>query len=187
MDYDRPVPDYQRNMPHFTPNDAPYFITFNLDGALPTAVRRSLLSGNSRFKDYDACLDKVASGPNWLVQPDLADIVFQRLMQLESEVLTLCAFTVMSNHVHLMMMLHEKQELEDVMKSIKGPTARYCNLALERRGRFWQHESFDRVLRWNEHRVTAKYIVMNPVKAGLVKNWRDYKWSYLNEPLFFFE
>jgi putative transposase len=187
MDVEIMQPDYRRNLPHFTPNDAPYFVTFNLDGALPPDVRMRLLSGENKFRDFDAYLDRVASGPNWLSEPKLADIVFDRLMKLEKQVLTLYAFTVMSNHVHLMISLHDGQALEEIMRSIKGPSARYCNLALGRRGAFWQHESYDRVLRWNEHRVTAKYIVINPVKAGIVRHWREYKWTYLNEQLFFFE
>src|SRR5687768_4073336 len=90
-------PDYRRNLPHFTPNDAPYFITFNLDGALPGDVRARLLSGENKFKDFDDYLDRVAAGPKWLAMPAVADIVMERLSQLKDEVLTMHTFTIMSN------------------------------------------------------------------------------------------
>jgi putative transposase len=187
MDNTNRPPDHRRNLPHYTPNDAPYFVTFNLDGALPGDTRARLLSVNSRFKDFDAYLDKVAAGPDWLANESIADIVSARLVKLKDEVLTLHAFTVMSNHVHLMATLREDQKLSDVMRSIKGSTARECNLKLGRSGSLWQHESYDRVLRWNEHQAVARYIINNPVKAGVVAHWGDHKWTYLNPDLYFFD
>jgi putative transposase len=180
-------PDYRRNLPHFTPNDAPYFLTYNLDGALPSDIRAKLLSGDSKFKDFDDYLDRVAAGPDWLAKPEVAGIVMERLNQVTEEVLTMHAFTIMSNHVHLMMSLHDGQSLDDLMQSVKGRTARFCNLRLDRRGAFWQHESYDRVLRWNEHQRVAKYIINNPVKAGLVGHWKEWPWTYLNRSLYFFD
>ena len=45
-----------------------------------------------------------------------------------------------------------------------------------------QHESYDHVVRDGEEldRIIA-YVLNNPVKAGLVKNWRQWKWSYVRE------
>jgi REP element-mobilizing transposase RayT len=58
-------------------------------------------------------------------------------------------------------------------------TARECNKLLKRTGTsFWQEESFDHAVRSEDefHRI-KKYIEMNPVKAGLVKNPSDWRWS----------
>lgn len=72
--------------------------------------------------------------------------------------------------------------LASIMQSLKGWTARQCNLALGRRGQFWQHESFDHVVRNQaEWERVINYVVNNPVKAGLVENWQDWKWSYRRE------
>ncbi|MCI0524216.1 MAG: hypothetical protein L0Y75_03045 [Acidobacteria bacterium] len=69
--------------------------------------------------------------------------------------------------------------LASIMQSLKGWTARQCNLALDRRGQFWQHESFDHVVRNQaEWERVVNYVVKNPVKAGLVKDWQNWKWSY---------
>jgi putative transposase len=107
-------------------------------------------------------------------------------MWLSEEVHTMHAFTIMSNHVHLLMMLKQEQELGELLRLVKGPTSRQCNQLLGLTGNtFWQSERYDRVLRWNEHRVTFEYIVNNPVKARVVKLWREYKWTYVNEKLHF--
>lgn len=69
--------------------------------------------------------------------------------------------------------------LAAIMNSLKGWTAWRCNQALDRQGQFWQHESYDHVIRnppeWER---AVSYILNNPVKAGLAENWPDWKWSY---------
>lgn len=72
--------------------------------------------------------------------------------------------------------------LASIMQSLKGWTAHQCNLALGKKGQFWQHESFDHVVRNQaEWERVVNYVVNNPVKAGLVENWQDWKWSYRRE------
>ncbi len=73
--------------------------------------------------------------------------------------------------------------LSSIMQSLKGWTARECNRALGRKGQFWQHESFDHIVRKpGEWERTVNYVVNNPVKAGLVEEWQQWKWSYHRPP-----
>jgi len=62
---------------------------------------------------------------------------------------------------------------------LKGASAHHINKALSRKGKVWQTESFDRVLRSSEN-LDAKvgYVLENPVRRGLVSNWRDYPWLW---------
>jgi len=94
----------------------------------------------------------------------------------------LICYTIMSNHVHTVFeLIKNNKGLDKIMKSIKGITARESNKILNRSGKFWQDESYDRLIR-NEkefYRV-INYVLMNPVKAGLIENWRDWKYSYCN-------
>lgn len=77
-----------------------------------------------------------------------------------------------------------KYLLTDVLRKLKGSTAYECNQILGRSGAFWQHESYDHVIRDDaELERTTWYILQNPVKAGLCKDWRDWKWSYVKEGL----
>ena len=64
-----------------------------------------------------------------------------------------------------------------IMHSLKRYTAAKANKILGRKGAFWQHESYDHVIRSQEEfDKIINYIQQNPVKAGLVKNWREWKW-----------
>jgi REP element-mobilizing transposase RayT len=171
---------HQGELPHYTPNDAPYFVTFNLHGL----YLRPYVGGKMKFAEYDRLLDHAAEGPHHLKDPRIAKVVYDKLIWLAGEVMTMHAFTVMSNHVHLMMKLHEQQPLSEVMQRVKGATSRECNMILETSGTFWQRERYDRVLRRYEHMPTLRYIVYNPVKAGIVKHWRDHPWTWLNEELY---
>jgi REP element-mobilizing transposase RayT len=71
--------------------------------------------------------------------------------------------------------------LSKIMQSLKRHTARQANIILGREGAFWQDESYDHVVRDNEEHIRImNYVLENPVKAGLVSNWEDWRWAYLN-------
>jgi putative transposase len=65
------------------------------------------------------------------------------------------------------------------MHSLKGYTAYEGNRLLGRKGAFWEHESYDHYVRDEEEleRIVA-YVLSNPLKAGLVTDWKAWPWSY---------
>lgn len=69
--------------------------------------------------------------------------------------------------------------LYKVMQSLKWYTAKESNKILKRNGQFWQHESYDHVVR-NEEELNRiiKYVLNNPVKAELVEKLEDWEWNY---------
>ena len=70
----------------------------------------------------------------------------------------------------------------DLLSSLKKYTALRANRILGRRGAFWQDESYDHVIRdLAELDRTVEYVLMNPVKAGLCNDWREWKWSYVKQ------
>lgn len=72
--------------------------------------------------------------------------------------------------------------LSDIMKAIKGASARYVKQHLETSGPFWQEESFDHVVRNNESLAEKiEYIRQNPVRRGLVKRPEDYRWLWTEQ------
>ena len=77
-----------------------------------------------------------------------------------------------------------KYPIADSMRLLKGSTARMCNLELNRSGAFWAHESYDHFIR-NEKELAnvIAYILNNPVKAGLVDEWTDWKFSFVHPDL----
>ena len=46
-------------------------------------------------------------------------------------------------------------------------------------GAVWQEESFDHVLRCSEGlEAKVEYVLQNPVRKGLVADWREYPWTW---------
>lgn len=90
----------------------------------------------------------------------------------------------MLDHVHMIITpLKDDQgnpySLAEIMNGMKGASAHSINKALSRRGRVWQSESFDHVLR-SEESIHSKvqYICENPVRKGLVAEVENYPWLW---------
>jgi len=87
------------------------------------------------------------------------------------------AFVVMPNHVHLL--ATPAVAVPKLMKSLKGITAKRANAMLALTGSsFWQEESYDHLVRHErEFEKIRNYIEENPVRAGLVREASEYRWS----------
>jgi len=150
------------------------------------------------FALADDYLDRAQSGPLWLKDARLAQLVVDKLLLHAQDLYTLWSYVVMVNHVHVLLRPAEvtgqasdlaepvKRKtgpayvpLQQITKKLKGGTARQANQLLNRTGQsFWQAECFDHWVRDEAefHRIVA-YIENNPVKAGLVKRAEDWRWS----------
>jgi REP element-mobilizing transposase RayT len=81
----------------------------------------------------------------------------------------------MPDHFHGLVTLGEGADLATLMRLLKGASARAVNRVLARRGPLWQPAYHDRALRRDEDRLAAaRYIVANPLRAGLVRRLGDY-------------
>lgn len=88
------------------------------------------------------------------------------------------AWCVMPNHVHTIFTPHTGWAWSEIAGSWRSFTAKQCNRALGRAGRFWQRDPFDRYIRDQEHfGKTLRYIEDNPVKARLCDKPEDWPWS----------
>jgi len=84
------------------------------------------------------------------------------------------AWVVMPDHFHWLVEL-EKCSLSSLMRQTKSLTTREVNLSTARHGPLWQQGYHDRALRRDEDLVKmARYVVANPLRAGLVKRLGDY-------------
>jgi REP element-mobilizing transposase RayT len=83
-------------------------------------------------------------------------------------------WVVMPDHVHLLLQLGQS-ELSTIMKRLKARSAVLLNREIGRRGRFWAPGFHDHALRKEEELISvARYIVANPLRAGLVNHVADY-------------
>jgi REP element-mobilizing transposase RayT len=86
------------------------------------------------------------------------------------------AFCVMPDHVHVIV-LNRRHPLPSVVRLIKRKTTQ----AVSRLGvprPLWQRGYYDHTIRRREGLFkTIRYVLMNPVRAGLAEDWREYRWS----------
>ncbi|MDZ4657855.1 MAG: transposase [Bythopirellula sp.] len=103
-----------------------------------------------------------------LRNPSVAKIVAGALLHFDGERYHLSDFVVMPNHVHLLVCLIGTTEIEAQCQSWKKYSAGQINRLLGRRGRFWQEESFDHLVRSGEQfEHFQRYIARNPEQARL--------------------
>jgi REP element-mobilizing transposase RayT len=127
----------------------------------------------------DRILDSAQHGPSFLKLPEIAQLIVNALHEGERrfERYRLHAFVVMSNHVHAL--VTPSVSSTRWLGPLKGFTAHEANLLLGRAGKaFWQDESYDHLVRnAGEFERVQRYIELNPVKAGLVSDAAEFRWS----------
>ena len=200
---------YRRRLPHIQPQGATLFVTFRLAGSLPQHVleklhamdqeaerrrqaiadaderaRRKIDDQKRSFARFDVALDAL-DGPVWLSDPAVSNLVKDALHFRDPAVYRLDAYCIMPNHIHVVLSPELDEDgqplaLQKILHSLKRYTALKANELLGRQGTFWQHESYDHYVRdHNEWRRLIGYVVDNPVRAGLVRSWDDWPWTYL--------
>ena len=179
------------NLPHWHQDDKYVFITFRLADSLPQAKLKEYTDEKELWikrhpkpwsddEEYEyqekfaSTIDKwldLNYGECLLKDPINRKIVEDALLFFDGERYNLKAFVVMPNHVHLLMQLKQGFNIESIMRSLKSFTAKGINKAMNRTGRLWQSEYFDRIIRSEEHyKHVLKYIVANDRNLAKVKD-----------------
>jgi REP element-mobilizing transposase RayT len=85
------------------------------------------------------------------------------------------AWVLMPDHVHWLLQMGPQDRLETVVNRLKSGSARVVNRALGRQGALWARGFHDHALRAEENlREVARYVIANPVRAGIVQRVGDY-------------
>ncbi len=88
--------------------------------------------------------------------------------------LLIYAYCLMPDHVHLLAAMASRAPISVAIGSWKSR----CYQARRNRGeskRFWQRGFYDHAVRDDRDLITAaRYVLENPVRAGLVKDFQDY-------------
>lgn len=91
---------------------------------------------------------------------------------------SLWAYCLMPNHVHLLAVPHEEGALALGVGRTNLVYTRYLNRKYLRSGRIWQNRFYSCIVDCDEYLWSvARYIENNPVRAGLVSSAVDYSWS----------
>lgn len=196
---------YKRNLPHYQPADATFFVTFRLAGSLPTEAIAHLIEERVQdeelllkikdenvqkkkmaeqrkryFIKFDRMLDNAVNSQSWLNDERVANVIAEAMCLRDRKVYDLLAYCIMPNHVHMVFTVERSgTSLYRVLQSLKAYTAKEANKILRQNGAFWQHESYDHVVRdGKELERIIDYVLHNPVKAGMVSGREQWKWSY---------
>jgi putative transposase len=209
---DLPLSFYQRHLPHWRQEGATYFVTFRLEDSLPqqkldflkrlrTEWERKHPEPRSEKDWEDYAREFTARAEGWLDEGygachfrdhRLSDDLRDRLNHFQAKRYLLSCWTIMPNHCHLIIRPFAAQQLEDLVGAMKGVSARHINQSLGTIGTIWEEESYDRIVRDEEHlwRV-IQYIGRNPRMAGLGNEnawrrwihpqWEAAGWRFVDE------
>jgi putative transposase len=208
---DLPLRVYIRHMPHWRQEGASYFVTFRLADSLPesrlhelnqikiewqrknpNAQDKKSLEQLARmvFERIESYLDE-GSGSCVLKNGLFSQSVHQSMQHFHSQRYEIGASVVMPNHVHCIVrpLTKDEIELEEILGSWKSFTARRINKELGNEGKLWQDESYDRIIRDEEHLWRClQYIGNNPKKSGLSNescrlwvnpDWKALGWKFV--------
>ncbi|TFG39046.1 MAG: hypothetical protein E4H48_09605, partial [Syntrophobacterales bacterium] len=108
-----------------------------------------------------------------------AQVVLSSLQWLEAEKrMDLSAAVIMPDHVHFVLSLRTSS-LAQLVHSFKSFTANKIYGLLSRRGQFWQEQYHDHAISKDEVlKDVVLYLLNNPVRAGLVKDFHDWPFWY---------
>ena len=134
---------------------------FNAPGQPQHVIQR----GNNRSRVFESTRDY---------------LFFKQCLQLAA-VRTGCrihAYVLMTNHVHLLMSQDHSGGIGRAMQSVGGKYARYFNDRRGRTGALWEGRYRATVISSDEYLFAcSRYVEENPVRAGMVSDPGDYRWS----------
>jgi REP element-mobilizing transposase RayT len=200
----------RRDLPHWYRggSSAIYWITFRLADSLPQSELAALNMERERFmtehpkpwddeirKTYkerfpariEAWLD-AGHGSCVLTRAELRQHVVDALLKFDGELHDLISGVVMPNHVHLLLRLRVGTELGQLLKRIKGTSAKWINKELGMTGKsLWMQESYDSIVRSKEELdAFREYVRGNPAHLREGTFWlemRELPFKLRSDPL----
>jgi REP element-mobilizing transposase RayT len=178
-------------LPHWSAEGATYAVTFRLADSLPRVVLESFLRERNelvararsagreltsqeldRLRELhaakvEALLD-TGNGSCVLRDERIAAIVKRSLKHFDGLRYDILAWCIMPNHVHVVVRPRPGEELSRILHSWKSFTSNQINAVLGVRGKLWQAEYFDHLIRdADDFERTVRYVLENPQSAGL--------------------
>jgi len=204
--------NYWSHGPHYQIENSVYFITWRLAFSLPKKVL-DIFSQLTRiadeqereqeltylqqkdkrvfaiFMEYDEGLATIKPPDFSLTDNEIGNIVTRAFHYLDHNKYNLHSYCVMSNHIHILLNpLKNDKGIEypvfNIIQSLKRVTANQINKHRSTTGQVWDDYYFDRIIRSVENYSNVlNYIMMNPVKAGLIDRPEEWIFSYYNSEL----
>lgn len=107
------------------------------------------------------------------------DLLIENIRESNVKILAYC---IMSNHAHMLIYTEKIADMSKIMQKINTSFARFYNKKINRVGFVFRDRYFTQPILSRQQLFNCLvYIHNNPVKAGLVKEAKDYKYSSYNE------
>jgi REP element-mobilizing transposase RayT len=209
MKPDVKVSETKRNLPHRQVDDCILFVTWRMAFTLPSDLVQDLTNRKTEYEaktanlsseyekrlhydfrkqQFDYFDDYIGNDnklPQTLNNKEIAAIVIELIKSYDKVRYELISYCIMPNHVHLIIKPLAQEDgvfwsLSDIMLSLKGNSANKINKLLNRKGKFWQTESYDHVIRNDKELINSiAYLLNNPIKANLCKTQTEWQYSFI--------
>ena len=91
---------------------------------------------------------------------------------------TIHAYVLMTNHVHLLVTSARPDGIAKLMQTIGRRYVQYINRSYRRTGSLWEGRFKSSLVQAEEYLLTCmRYIELNPVRANMVSDPAQYRWS----------
>lgn len=113
----------------------------------------------------------------------VTDADYQRLLRIIREQMSetgcaIHAYVLMTNHMHLLVTPPSATAIGALMKAVLQEYTQYFNLRHQRTGGLWEGRFRSSLVQTEHYFLTCqRYIELNPVRARLVSQPADYRWS----------
>lgn len=141
---------YRRHLPHWRADGVTYFVTWRLEKSVV------------------------------ILEPDERTVVAKAVEHFNGQRYELIAYTIMDDHVHVLMTTVNEQPLEKTVHSWKSYTGHVLQRLRHSTGNIWQQEYYDRIIPDSDELTRQlQYITTNPAKRW--PEISEYSWCRIFE------
>ncbi len=164
-----------KKLPHLNAIGHQQFVTFrtydSLDSYLTKIMNDKSLKENIKQYKIDKILDLSTNGAT--LNENILQYLYSYFLDLDRSVYNITSFVIMPNHVHIL--FEQLKPLQDTMRVLKSKSAIKINKMLEKSGKFWASDYYDKIIRDEKHFYQVyEYIQNNCTKANLELDGRYY-------------
>ena len=119
------------------------------------------------------------NGRQYILASDAERAVYLDLLRqgLRKRELTVLGYCLMSNHVHMIAIPHQPEDLAETLQRVHGRYAGYWNAAHAGSGHVWQGRFYSCPMDAGHLWTALRYAELNPVRARMVDKAVDWPWS----------
>ena len=131
---------------------------------------------------YHHVTSRIINSDFWLKNPKIKDLFLQLLsktsLKFDTKVIAYC---IMDNHFHLVLQ-SGKVQISKFMQTLLSSFALKYNYLTKRKGHVFESRFNSFLIEKESYLMTSiKYVLENPVRAGMVQKPSDYTWSSYNK------